>query len=105
MDSKKKDRKLAELNKLNALKRLADTADGMELIRFVLKESKLDEDPHEAGKNSGQTQHALGKQAVGRALHDALVQSGVKLDSSIFSKRKYKISDLEIEINKLMQGE
>jgi hypothetical protein len=97
---------LKQLNRLKAFKRIASTDDGMVLIDFILKASKLNEDPHESGKNSGQTQHALGKQSVGRALLDSLIQAGVQVNGNIFSKKSgNKIEELETDLNNLMQGE
>ena len=102
-----KDRILAQINQLKALKAVSETADGKVLISFIFKISGMDEDPHEAQKNSGQTAHALGKQSVGRQLLDKLIQAGVKIDGNIFSKKKPdKIQELDIELKNIIeQGE
>jgi hypothetical protein len=93
-------RKLGEINLLKAIKSISETVAGKRFFDFILKVSELDCDPHEANKNSGGTAHTLGKQKVGRILVDKMIQAGVKVDGSIFSKKKPgRIEILTNELN------
>lgn len=88
-----------EYNQLTAFKRNADSNDGKMFIDFVLKECHLDYDAFDISKNSGNTANTLGKQGVGRAIIDKLIEAGVKIDCTVFSKKKKcKIESLEIQM-------
>jgi hypothetical protein len=91
---------LKELNQLKAFKSVALTADGMTMINFILDVSHLAYDPYEVSKNSGNTANELGRQKVGRALLDKLIEAGIKIDLSVFSKKNNnRITELTNKIN------
>ena len=101
----KKDSYLRELEQLRTFKRLFDSDDGKLFIQFVLNESKIKEEPHSASKNSGEVAYLLGKQCVGRAVVDKLIQAGVNINGSIFSnKSKDRMAFITKELNNLIGG-
>jgi hypothetical protein len=104
-DDYKKDKYVSELEQLTAFKRLADTKDGQAFIKFVLDETRLSEEPHTASKNSGETANILGKQHVGRAIIDKLIQAGVEMDCTVFSsKNRNRIAFITAQINRIIGG-
>jgi hypothetical protein len=88
LNNVEENRKLVEINLLKSLKLVSETIHGKRVLDFILKISELDCDPHEKSKNSGYTAHTLGKQNVGRALIDRMVQAGIPVDASVFSRKK-----------------
>jgi hypothetical protein len=97
---------LKELNLLRAIKKVAVTDEGTQLIDFILIESKLHKDPMLEAKNSGETANIIGKQSVGRALIDKLIESGTQINGAILSQKKStRIDEIEKDINILLQGE
>lgn len=90
-----------ELKLLNALGRVANTEDGKLVINYILSESCIRFDPFDVSKNSGDTSNMLGRQRVGRALVDKLIDAGTKVDGVIFSSRDgSRIDFLNKEISK-----
>ena len=98
----KEEKIVAEYNQLIAFKRLANSADGKMFINFILEESQLDYDAYEISKNRGNTANNLGRQGVGRAIVDKLIQAGVQIDCTIFSKKKNdRIEELKIKMQNI----
>jgi hypothetical protein len=105
MSNHNKEKLQRELDQLLAFKRNADTKDGQLFIKFVLDKAKLNEEPHTASKNSGETANILGKQHVGRAVVDKLIQAGVEMDCTVFSsKSRDRTSQIKSELNKIING-
>jgi hypothetical protein len=97
---KSKEILLAEINLLGAFKRVASTPDGKIIMDFILKKSKIGEDPF---TNSGHTANVLGMQKVGRAVIDKLIEAGVEVDCSVFSnKSKDKLTELRNDIKRFI---
>lgn len=95
-----------ELEFLLAIKRVMDTDDGRAVIMFILGITCLDDEPFESSKNSGDTAHILGKQAVGRSIIDKLVEARVSIPISLFSRKSGdRINTLTSEINKILSKE
>lgn len=88
-----------ELNLLNALGRVSNTEDGSLVLSFILEESCINYDPFAVSKNSGDTSNLLGKQSVGRAVVDKMIEAGVNVRGKIFSRKSdQRIYDINKEL-------
>jgi hypothetical protein len=102
-DKYNKETLFTKIKELEAFSRIAGTDDGNIIINFILKVSQINSEPYETSKNSGETANVLGKQSVGRALIDKLVEAGADLPHCVFSRKsKDKIAQLKSELNKII---
>ena len=103
-EPEEKDNLLKELNLLNSLSKVASTPDGKLVIDFMLEKASIKDDPF-LTSNSGEMCKLIGKQSVGRALVDKLIEAGVNVPANIFTKKKNnRIEEITLALNKFIGG-